>query len=75
MLRETLLALAPLDGGLFDLLAPIHDAVLVECEKKDALKVRDLIKSIMERSWPELGDLSIEAEASMGKSWAEMEEF
>lgn len=73
MLRETMLALDHLDGKLFNWLVPIHDAVLVECLEKDAEEARQEICSAMGKPWPELGGLKIEAEATAGWRWSDME--
>lgn len=75
MLRETMLALDHLDGKLFNWLVPIHDAVLVECWEKDVEEAREKICSAMAKPWPELGGLVIEADATAGFRWSDMEEM
>ena len=74
MLRETMLALEPWDGKLFNFLVPIHDAILVECWEKDVEEAKQLICSVMGKPWPELGGLVIEADATAGLRWSDMEE-
>lgn len=79
MLREMMLDIIAFDGidegGMFDLLAPIHDAVLVECEERRMEETKETITKRMERPWEELGGLSIGADAKWSKtSWADMEE-
>lgn len=74
MLRETMLALDPWDGKLFDFLVPIHDAILVECWEKDVEEAKNVICSAMGKPWPELGGLVIEADATAGLRWSDMEE-
>lgn len=74
MLRETMLALDQYDGELFDFLVPIHDAILVECDEGVVEKAKDVICSAMGRAWPELGGLVIEADATAGYRWSDMEE-
>lgn len=76
MLRETLLHCAPHDDtGLFNLLAPIHDAVLLECFPRDCARVVDIVKPMMERNWDELGGLKIEVDVAIGPSWGEMRHY
>lgn len=77
MLRETLLYCDPLDGdsGLFELLAPVHDAILLECFPRDCGRVVDTIKPFMERAWGELGGLKIEVDVSIGDSWGNMKHY
>lgn len=75
MLRETLLHCAPMDGRLFCLLAPIHDAVLLECDPRDCAGVLAFLKPFMEQPWQELGGLSIEVDVSIGKNWSEMRHY
>lgn len=75
MLREVMLSLAQYDGGLFNLLVPIHDAVLVETEEHNVEEAKRIICASMARPWPELGGLVIEADAKAGKRWSEMKEI
>jgi DNA polymerase-1 len=75
MLRETMLDVAQYDGIVFDMLAPIHDALLVECFPMELSRAYEILKKSMERCWPELGGLSIEAEAKVGKTWGDMEDY
>lgn len=72
MLREAMLELDPYDGVAFNFLAPIHDAILVECPEGDVEQVVLLMKKAMERPFPELGGLAIETEAKVGERWSEM---
>lgn len=73
MLREVMLSLALYDGGVFNILVPIHDALLVECEEKDIQQTIHVIKKEMERNWEELGGMSLEVDVKIGANWAEME--
>jgi DNA polymerase-1 len=73
MLREVKLDVAAYDGDTFDLLAPIHDALLVETYPVNITKTFSILKKSMERPWPELGGLSIEVEGSIGRTWGDME--
>lgn len=75
MLRETLLFCIPFDGELFNLLAPVHDALLVECYPADCNSVVEVIKPFMEKGWDELGGLKIEVDVSIGSSWGEMRHY
>lgn len=72
MLREAMLELDQYDGVAFNFLAPIHDAILVECPEKDVQDVVLLMKKAMERPFAELGGLAIESEAKVGFRWSEM---
>ena len=72
MLREAMLELDQYDNDLFNFLAPIHDAILVECPEEKVSDVVDLMKKAMERQFTELGGLSIETEAKVGFRWSEM---
>jgi DNA polymerase I len=74
MLRETMLELDKYDGKLFNFLVPIHDAVLVECWEADVEDAKQVICSVMGKPWPELGGLVIEADATAGYRWSDMEE-
>lgn len=73
MLREAMLELDEWDGVEFNFLAPIHDAILVECPEANVPHVVARMKKAMERPFAELGQLSIETEAKIGKRWSEME--
>lgn len=72
MLREAMLALDEWDGKEFNFLAPIHDAILVECPKENVADVISKMQRAMERPFAELGGLSIESEAKVGDRWSEM---
>jgi DNA polymerase-1 len=72
MLREAMLELDEFDGSLFNFLAPIHDAILVECREEDVEEVKVKMRKAMERPFAELGQLSIESEAKVGLRWSEM---
>lgn len=74
MLREAMLELDPLDGKLFNFLVPVHDAILVEAEEKDAVAAGETLRLAMARPWAELGGLNIEVDVKIGRNWAEMEE-
>jgi DNA polymerase I-like protein with 3'-5' exonuclease and polymerase domains len=76
MLREMMLDVDQYDGELFFFLAPIHDAILVECEERRLDETRETIVRSMTRSWPELGGLSLGADCKWSaRSWADMEEI
>jgi len=72
MLREAMLELDEFDGSLFNFLAPIHDAILVECREEDVEEVKVKMRKAMERPFAELGGLVIETEAKVGFRWSEM---
>lgn len=72
MLREAMLELDEFDGVDFNFLAPIHDAILVECDKSKVDSVVEKMQRAMERPFSELGGLAIETEAKVGKRWSEM---
>jgi DNA polymerase I-like protein with 3'-5' exonuclease and polymerase domains len=75
MLREALLFCTSMDGKMFDLLAPIHDALFLECFPRDCAKVVAFIKPFMERKWEELGGLSIAVDVAIGDTWGEMRHY
>jgi hypothetical protein len=68
-----MLELDKYDGGLFDFLVPIHDAVLVETDEENGEKVGKLITAAQGRAWSELGGLIIDAEFKVGTNWGSME--
>jgi len=76
MLREVMLDVDKHDGidsgGVFDFLAPIHDAILVECPNGRKDQTTEILQKSMERGWKELGGLSIETETKVGVKWSEM---
>lgn len=75
MLREMMLDVNKYDGELFWFLAPIHDAILVECEERSLEEAKRVITTSMARPWPELGGLAIDADSKWSPtSWADMEE-
>ncbi len=75
MLREVMLDVDKYDGELFWFLAPIHDAILVECEERRMEETRSVISASMSRPWAELGGLEIGVDSKWSaRSWADMEE-
>jgi DNA polymerase I-like protein with 3'-5' exonuclease and polymerase domains len=72
MIREVMLDVDHYDGDLFWFLAPIHDAILSEVEKGKEEAAREVIAKSMERSWKELGGLSIKTDTKIGVRWSEM---
>ncbi|MGH9425595.1 MAG: DNA polymerase, partial [Terriglobia bacterium] len=76
MLRWVLVEL----GGLekkedFELLIPIHDAVVLQTKPTNVKRVAEVVKKVMERQWIELNDLSIQVSVKVGRSWGEMKEY
>jgi DNA polymerase I-like protein with 3'-5' exonuclease and polymerase domains len=73
MLREVMLDVDKYDGEVFFFLAPIHDAILVECEERRKEETTEILTKSMQRKWPELGGLSIEAETKTSRTnWSRM---
>lgn len=76
MLRWTLVELGEgEEEGAFELLIPIHDAIILQCDPEREEGVTSFVKSVMEREWPELNGLSIGVSVKRTtKAWSEMEE-
>lgn len=49
----------------------VHDSVMIECNQKDADKIANDIKKIMENIYPELG-VNLKVDVSIGKTWGEL---
>lgn len=77
MLRDSLLALGDSDGSKYDLLVPTHDSISLQCPVGSLAGVVGYVKGLMEKSWPELGGLSVDVEVKIGPSLkpSEMKEF
>jgi DNA polymerase-1 len=58
-------------GDLGDQVLQIHDSILIECDKQNADKVADILKSTMEGIAPDLG-ISLRVDVSTGKNWGEL---
>lgn len=52
-------------------LLQIHDSLLVECLKKDAQKVSEIMKDVMENVYPGLG-IVLAVEVRTGQNWGEL---
>jgi DNA polymerase I-like protein with 3'-5' exonuclease and polymerase domains len=75
MLRWVLVELGEFEESMgYDLLVPIHDAILLQCFPDRVEEVLSFVRGVMERKWPELGGLSIQVSVKKGLSWGEMEE-
>jgi DNA polymerase I-like protein with 3'-5' exonuclease and polymerase domains len=74
MLRWVLAELGSLEEeGGFELLIPIHDAIILQTSPSNVERVISIVKSVMERKWPELRDLQIKVSVKVGQNnWAEM---
>lgn len=72
MLREVLVTLDshPEHGRAFWLLIPTHDSIAYEVLEEAAPMVREIVRATMERSWPELGGLTVETDYTVGRSLA-----
>lgn len=75
MLRDVLVDLGehPDEGNKFNLLAPTHDSITLEFLPAYEKEIMELVRAKMEKSWPELGGLSVETEAKVGDALSEME--
>lgn len=68
------LAMIKIEKALGDLgqqILQIHDSVLVECPAKNADKVSDILKEIMESIAPEL-PVKLKVDVGIGKNWGEL---
>lgn len=78
MLRWVLVELGEKEEEVgYELLIPIHDAVLLQTTPANVPKVVAFVKGVMEREWPELSGLKIEVSikrCKLGESWAKMTE-
>lgn len=54
-----------------DLIMQIHDSLIIECDKKDADSITNLLKSEMESVAPEL-PVKLAVEISTGENWGEL---
>jgi hypothetical protein len=72
-LREILVLLDEYDGDDFHILAPIHDSIFWEAREEKFDYYQEIVESVMERAWPELGGLSVETETKSGMRWSQME--
>ena len=74
MLREVLVDLGehPDEGVKFNLLAPTHDSITLEILPAYEREIMVLVRDMMERSWGELGGLSVETEAKVGMALSDM---
>jgi DNA polymerase-1 len=58
-------------GDLGEQILQIHDSILVEAPAKNAQKIADLLKSVMENIAPQLG-IKLKVDVSIGKNWGEL---
>ena len=59
----------------FELLVPVHDAILLQTESSNIQRVVEAVKKVMERGWEQLNGLKIEVSVKVGDSWGEMKEW
>lgn len=52
-------------------LLQIHDSILVECDKRDAAKVSEILKDTMENIYPDLG-IKLKVDVSSGDNWGQL---
>jgi DNA polymerase-1 len=57
--------------GLGEQILQIHDSILVEAPAKNAEKISEILKSVMENIAPELG-IKLRVDVSVGKNWGEL---
>ncbi len=72
ILRRALLALDALADDDFFPIIPIHDAIVCYVREAELGRKAKLLKEIMERPIPELGNLTIEVEMKAGRNWSEV---
>lgn len=70
ILRQLEDGLRGLDASL---LATVHDSVLLESERSQAPRVVEVVRSVMEQPWPELGGLVVPVAVKMGERWGSMD--
>jgi DNA polymerase-1 len=58
-------------NGLGKQILQIHDSILIEVPIKNADKVAELLKSVMENIAPDLG-IKLKVDVSIGKNWGEL---
>lgn len=58
-------------NGLGEQILQIHDSILVEAPAKNAEKIAEILKSVMENIAPELG-IKLKVDVSVGKNWGEL---
>lgn len=71
LMKRAMINLVKVLPDTADLILQIHDSLIVECDEKDAKKVSDLMKRVMEGVAPEL-EVKLEVEVSVGKNWGEL---
>lgn len=59
-----------LPKGAFQIMQ-VHDSIMVECKEKDAKKIGEQMKKIMENIKPDLG-VKLKVDVSIGKNWSEL---
>ncbi len=57
--------------GLGEQILQIHDSILVEAPTKNAERIAEMLKSVMENIAPELG-IKLKVDVSVGKNWGEL---
>jgi len=57
--------------GLGEQILQVHDSILVECPAKNADKIAEILKNIMENIAPQLG-IKLRVDVSIGKNWGEL---
>jgi DNA polymerase-1 len=57
--------------GLGDMLLQIHDSIMVECKRDNAVKVSEILKETMENIAPEL-PIKLAVDVKMGDNWGEV---
>ena len=68
------LAMIKVDEEIGDLgtqILQIHDSILVECAEKNADKVSEILKTVMESIAPEL-KIKLKVDVHVGKNWGEV---
>jgi DNA polymerase-1 len=57
--------------GMGKQILQIHDSILIEAPSKNAKKIEELLKSVMENIAPDLG-IKLKVDVSTGKNWGEL---
>ncbi len=71
LMKLAMIAVDAKIAGLGTQILQIHDSILVECPEKNAEKIGDILKQVMETIAPEL-PIKLKVDISVGKNWGEV---
>jgi DNA polymerase-1 len=70
LMKIAMLEVEKVLGGLGEQLLQIHDSILVECPKKNAAKVAEILKTTMENVYKL--PVHLKVDVSEGRNWGEL---